>query len=36
MSHIWGGFSEPELLKGRERQSRVVKGSGNIIAIKSK
>lgn len=36
VSHIWGGFSEPELLKGRERQSRVEKGSGNIIAIKTK
>lgn len=36
MSCIWGGFSEPELLKGRERQSRVVKGSGNITAIGSK
>jgi len=34
--HICGDFSEPELLKGRERQRRVVKGSGNIITIKSK
>lgn len=36
MSHVWGGFSELELLKGRERQRRVVTGSGNIITTKSK
>lgn len=36
MSHVWGGFSELELLKGRERQCRLVKGSGNIITTKSK